>query len=167
MGPEGAKKGVFVSFAVPKEAPGFYGLTLPSSKFLVFAFFPTFQREQNSLNTNRTAWTQRISGLKAPKRRWSQAWDSWWNLSVWVSFWPWNLTGQIWAEIDHLHNSGTSKWGLSKWGLKVLVHNCPQLPPIVVILRRKFPLERGPKWPQKCKIVDDCAQIAESRLKPP
>ena len=30
-----------------------------------------------------------------------------------------------------------------------------------------FPLERGPKGPQKCTIVDDCAQIAESGLKPP
>ena len=45
------------------------------------------------------------------------------------------------------HPLGKSKWGLCKWGLKVLVHNCPQLPTIVVILRgrRKFPLERGPK----------------------
>ena len=63
--------------------------------------------------------------------------------------------------------SGKSKWGLSKWGLKVLVHNCPRLPTIVVILRRKFSSERGPKRPQKCTIVDDCAQIAESGLKPP
>ena len=63
--------------------------------------------------------------------------------------------------------SGKSKWGLSKWGLKVLVHDCPRLPTIVVILRRKFPLERRPKRPQKCTIVDDCAQIAESGLKPP
>ena len=63
--------------------------------------------------------------------------------------------------------SGKSKWGLSKWGLKVLVHHCPRLPTIVVVLRRKFPLERGPKRPQKCTIVDDCAQIAESGLKPP
>ena len=53
------------------------------------------------------------------------------------------------------------------WGLKVLVHNRPRLPTIVVILRRKFPLERGPKRRQKCTIVDDCAHIAESRLKPP
>ena len=60
---------------------------------------------------------------------------------------------------------GKSKWGLSKWGLKVLVHNCPRLPLIVAILRRKFPLERGSKRPQKCTIVDDCAQIAESGLK--
>ena len=52
--------------------------------------------------------------------------------------------------------SGKSKWGLSKWGLKVLVHNGTRLPTIVVILRRKFPLERGPKRPQKCTIVDDC-----------
>ena len=63
--------------------------------------------------------------------------------------------------------SGKSKWGLSKWGLKALVHNCPRLPTIVVTLRRKLPLERGPKRPQKCTIVDDCAQIVESGLKPP
>ena len=62
---------------------------------------------------------------------------------------------------------GKSKWGLSKQGLKVLVHNCPRLPTVVVILRRKFSLERGPKWPQKYTIVDGCAQIAESGLKPP
>ena len=67
----------------------------------------------------------------------------------------------------HYLKSGQSKWGLSKWGLKVLVHNCPRLPTIVVILRRKFSLERGPKRPQKCTIVDDCVQIAESGLKPP
>ena len=59
---------------------------------------------------------------------------------------------------------GKSKWGLSKWGLKALVHNCPRLPMIVVILRRKFPLERGLKRPQKCTIVDDCARIVESGL---
>ena len=29
--------------------------------------------------------------------------------------------------------SGKSKWGLSKWGLKVLVHNCPRLPTIVIL----------------------------------
>ena len=69
--------------------------------------------------------------------------------------------------MPHDSSSGKSKWGLSKWGLKALVHNCPRLPTIVVILRRKFPLERGPKRPQKCTIVDDCAQIAESGLKPP
>ena len=63
--------------------------------------------------------------------------------------------------------SGKSKWGLSKWGLKVLVHNCPRLTTIVVILWGKFPLERGPKRPQKCTIVDDCAQTAERGLKPP
>ena len=38
---------------------------------------------------------------------------------------------------------------------------------IVVILWRKFPLKRGQKRSQKCTIVDDCAQIAESGLKPP
>ena len=44
--------------------------------------------------------------------------------------------------------SGKSTWGLSKWGLKVLVHNCPRLPSIVVILWRKFLLERGLKNPE-------------------
>ena len=43
---------------------------------------------------------------------------------------------------------GKSKWGLSKWGLKVFVHNWPRLSTIVVILCRKFPLERGPKRAQ-------------------
>ena len=57
--------------------------------------------------------------------------------------------------------------GALKWGLKVLVHNCPRSPTIDVILRRKFPLERGPNGPQKRTIVDNCAQIAESGLKPP
>ena len=56
------------------------------------------------------------------------------------------------------------KVGLSKWGLKVLAHNCPQLLAIVVILRRKFPCGKGPERPQRCTIVDDCAQIAESGL---
>ena len=72
-----------------------------------------------------------------------------------------------WSLSREMQSSGKSKWGLSKWGLKALVHNCPRLPTIVVILRRKFPLERGPKRPQKCTIVDDCAQIAESGLKLP
>ena len=31
----------------------------------------------------------------------------------------------------------------------------------------KVPLRKGPKKAQKCTIVDDCAQIAESGLKPP
>ena len=56
--------------------------------------------------------------------------------------------------------------GLSKW-LKVLVHICPRLPTIVVILWRKFPLGRGPQKPQKCTIVDDFVRkLRESGLKP-
>ena len=55
---------------------------------------------------------------------------------------------------------GLSKWGLSKWGLKVLVHDCLRLSPFC-------DESRGPKRPQKCTIVDDCARIAESGLKPP
>ena len=80
-----------------------------------------------------------------------------------------NLMSPAWPTQawEKLNRSGKSKWGLSKWGLKVLVHNCPRLPTIVVILWRKFPSERGPKRPQKCTIVHDCAQIAESGLKPP
>ena len=41
--------------------------------------------------------------------------------------------------------------GKSKWGLKLPVHNCPRLPTIVVILRRKFLLERGPKVHTICR----------------
>ena len=41
--------------------------------------------------------------------------------------------------------------------LSTIAYNC-------AILRRKFPLEKGPKGPQKFTIVDDCAQIAESGL---
>ena len=52
-------------------------------------------------------------------------------------------------------------------GLKVLVQNCPRLPTIVVILDESSPLRKGPKRPQMCIIVDDCAQLAESGLKPP
>ena len=51
--------------------------------------------------------------------------------------------------------------------VNALVHNCPQLPTIAVILRQKFSLERGSKGPQKRTIVDDCAHIAESGLKAP
>ena len=47
---------------------------------------------------------------------------------------------------------GKSKTGLSKWGLKVLVHNCPRLPTIVDILWRKFPLERGPKGHKSAQL---------------
>ena len=43
---------------------------------------------------------------------------------------------------------------------------CPQLSTIAYDCRL-FPLESAPKTPQKCTIVDDCAQIAESGLKPP
>ena len=41
------------------------------------------------------------------------------------------------------------------------------MPTTVVILQQKIPLQRGPKAPQMCTIVDDCARIAESGLKPP
>ena len=58
------------------------------------------------------------------------------------------------------HFSRKSKWGLSKRGLKVLVHDCLRLSPFC-------DESRGPKRPQKCTIVDDCARTAESGLKPP
>ena len=66
------------------------------------------------------------------------------------------------CEFGTLRGVGTRhKWGVSKWGLKVLVHNCPRLPMIVVILQRKFPLERGPKGPQKCNCRRLCANCRE------
>ena len=57
--------------------------------------------------------------------------------------------------------------GLANGGLRYLCtigHDCLRLSSFC---DEKFPLERGPKRPQKCTIVDDCAQIAESGLKPP
>ena len=47
---------------------------------------------------------------------------------------------------------------------------CPQLSTIAYDcghFATKVLLERGPKAPQKCTIVDDCVQVAESGLKPP
>ena len=47
---------------------------------------------------------------------------------------PEDLFDTFWGFRGSGVHSGKSKWGLSKWGLKVLVHNCPRLPAIVVIL---------------------------------
>ena len=49
----------------------------------------------------------------------------------------------------------------------MLVRNCARLPTIVVIFDESSPLRKGPKKPQMRTVVDDCAQIAESGLKPP
>ena len=71
---------------------------------------------------------------------------NWFSDSSMFWEWPTNRTSDIIGQtnLDHLtgHSRGhfrgrlrgKSKWGLSKWGLKVLVHNCPRLPTIVVIL---------------------------------
>ena len=53
--------------------------------------------------------------------------------------------------------------GLANGGLRYLstiVHDCLRLSPFC-------DESRGPKRPQKCTIVDDCARIAECGLKPP
>ena len=81
----------------------------------------------------------------------------------------------ICASNNYSLHAGKSKWGLSKWGRHVLVHNClsrtcPQLSTIAYNCRHfatKVPLRNGPKRPQKCTFVDDRAQIAKSDLKPP
>ena len=55
---------------------------------------------------------------------------------------------------------GSPNGGLANGGLRCLstiAYDC----------RTKVPLRKVPKGPQKCTIVDDCAQIAESGLKPP
>ena len=60
--------------------------------------------------------------------------------------------------------------GALKWGLKVAVHNCPRLLLIVVILRRKFPLHKGPishKCAQSQTIVHKLASVALSRFESP
>ena len=66
--------------------------------------------------------------------------------------------------------SGKSKWWLTKWALKVLVLNCPRLPTIVVILRRQFLLESGPKRPQKVhncrRLCTNCREWPETLLEP-
>ena len=57
--------------------------------------------------------------------------------------------------------------GLTNGGLRYLstiVHDCLQLSSFC---DESSALERGPKRPQNCTIVDDCAQIADSGLKPP
>ena len=58
---------------------------------------------------------------------------------------------------------GKSERGLSKWGLRFLsttAYDCRHF-------MTKAPLGRGPtERPQNCTIVYDCAQIAESGLKP-
>ena len=56
--------------------------------------------------------------------------------------------------------------GLAKGGLGT----CPQLSTIAYDCRHfetKVPLRKGPKRSQMCTIVDDCAHIPESGLKPP
>ena len=67
----------------PKKIPNKDFLPpLPPSRLFVFAFFPAFSREKHAEH-------KEFQGLKAPKRGWIKAWDSWWNLCVWVSFRPW------------------------------------------------------------------------------
>ena len=60
-------------------------------------------------------------------------------------------------------NSGKSKWGLCKWGLKVLVRNCHDCQKLPSFCDANSLYER----PRKCTIAHDCAQIVESGLKPP
>ena len=79
---------------------------------------------------------------------------------IFLCFWRAILVRRL-SGVGHSHSfsvtvSGKSKWGLSKWGLKALVHNCPQSPTIVVILQLKFPLERGPK---KATKVHNCRRL--------
>ena len=70
---------------------------------------------------------------------------------------------QIFSQCNNLEslNGGLANGGLRY--LSTIVHDCLRLSSF---RDEKFPLERGPKGPQKCTIVDDCAQIAESGLKP-
>ena len=61
------------------------------------------------------------------------------------------------------NNSGKSRWGLSKWGLKVLVHNCPRLPTTVVSFGESSPL----KGAQKATNVRNCGRLwANCRERP-
>ena len=87
------------------------------------------------------------------------------------------------ARIGHSSDSRESAWRAIKIGIWIandsyksiranrianrLCHYVSKIAQIVVILWRKFPLERGLKGLLKCTIVGDCAHIAESGLKPP
>ena len=46
--------------------------------------------------------------------------------------------------------------------MSTIVDDCLRL---LSVYDESLPLQRGPKGPQKCTIVDDSAQIAESGLK--
>ena len=75
-----------------------------------------------------------------------------------AKFWPEKITsrdGCLLLTMPYIFCRKSLHGDIANGWLKVLVHNCPRLPTIVVILQRKFPLERGPKRPQKCTIVDN------------
>ena len=79
---------------------------------------------------------------------------------------------EIFAVKDSLHNDPFFCWeglngGLANGGLRYLstiVYDCLQ---VSSICDENSPLRKRPKRPQMRTIVDDCAQIAESGLKPP
>ena len=94
-----------------------------------------------------------VNGGKKHWRKWKKI--QWRRRREIADFCPLSWSNVSWEEDNKrcTPNSGKSQWGLCKWGLSVLVHNCPRLPTLVVILWRKFPLEMGPERPQKCTIV--------------
>ena len=69
-----------------------------------------------------------------------------------------NLFGGSWESL----NGGLANGGLRC--LSTIVHDCLRLSSF---RDESSPQKWAPKRPQKCTIVDDCAQIAESGLKPP
>ena len=50
--------------------------------------------------------------------------------------------------------------GALKWGLRVLVRSCPPLPTSVIILRRRFPLQKVSQKAQLQTIVHELQRVA-------
>ena len=77
------------------------------------------------------------------------------------------LQGPLGTRVARFYSkSGKSKWRLSNGGLGYLSSIVHSNPTIVIILRREWPVQEGPKG-QMCRIADDCARVAESGLRAP
>ena len=103
---------------------------LPPSPFKILCVCVFF-----CISKRKTARTQRISGLKAPKRRWIQAWDSWVKSLCLVSFRPW----KCFARFEHFRfRPSDSKVG-DKFGESLGGSQAPPSFWEVPGLPRKFP----------------------------
>ena len=56
--------------------------------------------------------------------------------------------------------------GALKWELRVHVFSCPQLPTTVIILRRKFPSQKGPKGHKSAQLQTIVRELPRVALSP-